>query len=183
MSDPNSKRVNILDVFDTWPKYKNWVVLHNDKWEPLHDIMAGADLSYIWIDFENDAHDEQANGPGMRLTKDDLITIKTATENILDVEMTASSEDDSADTSDDDIPDDIRTACDARKLLRDLVAKAALDQAKLQAGRASDQHATDDDLVVIKTPGSDNDDESVSESIQLALDRLDRINRGEIPLV
>ncbi len=72
----NCLKVSVEHVFDTWPQYKDWQILHEDQWCCLHDIMSNADQSYIWIDFVLDAHDEEAGGPGMRVAKDDLVTIR-----------------------------------------------------------------------------------------------------------
>ena len=38
--------------------------------------MSNVDQTYVWIDFVLDAHDEEANGPGMKVTKDDIVTIR-----------------------------------------------------------------------------------------------------------
>ncbi len=74
-----SLEISVLEVFTTWPKYKDWQVLHNNEWCCLHDIMSNVNQTYFWIDFVLDAHNEEASGPGMKVTRADVVTIRNFT--------------------------------------------------------------------------------------------------------
>lgn len=77
----NSKGAEVISidyVLNTWPRYRDWLVLHKETWQPFHDWFSNIDRTNIWVDFVLEAHDEQGSGPGMRSSTGQTVVLKPA---------------------------------------------------------------------------------------------------------